>query len=387
MQTILNQNGVNQPQVDDNNPQDVDEQVVDAQMDINPYEAFGSREEYEKASQEFFKGMTDEEFEKAFEEETQKRKRGRPRKVQQPEPTPQSNDKPEQPINQDNTQTNEVVNEPEPTTEKVEEPKSDKIKIRAVGRDFDFTIDELKTLASKGIDYTTKLQKISPYRKAISAMEENGITQEDIFQLIEMKKGNRDAIGAFTKKHNIALSDIEQGEQNALQYQPNSYGNEYSDLQEIDRELSTSMDRVNYDKMCNFVNKLDKVSQDFFVNQPDALRILADDINSGMFDKIKNEMDKDFYLGNYDKSLPILQTYINTNNKLKAIMQPNKESVKQVNNQNANPQQVDKSKLGLTGTSNASTNVNKNNVIDLIDENMSDEEFSRLYKEVLGMDF
>lgn len=398
----LNQNGVNQPQVDDNKPQD-----IDTGGDINPYKAFGSRDDYENASEEFFKNMTDEDFDKMFEEETQKRKRGRPRKIQEnvepqkniddnqqdtKQDNPQNNDDSNQSddnqgdLNQNNDEANDLNQSNDEPKYNPEEEKNDKIKLRAVGRDFDFTLDELKTLASKGIDYTTKLQKIAPYRKAISAMEENGITQEDIFQLIEMKKGNKDAIGAFTKKHNIAISDIEQGEQNAQTYQPNSYGNEYNDLQEIDKELSQSMNNVNYNKMCDFVNKLDKVSQDFFINQPEALRILADDINSGMFDKIKNEMDKNFYLGNYDKNLPILQTYINTNNKLKAIMQPNRESVKQVNNQNTNPQ-MDKSKLGLTGTTNTSTNVNKNKVIDLIDENMSDEEFSQLYKQVLGIDF
>lgn len=398
MQTILNQNGVNQPQVDDNNPQDIDSNNVDVNMDESPYKAFGSREAYNEASNQFFEGMSNEEFEEAFKEVT-KPKRGRPRKVQQQVDNPTDdnqvvdNQPQQEPIpSQEPQQDKPIVDENTPVDnqqvdEKPIEQKEEKIKLRAVGKDFDFTMDELKTLASKGIDYTTKLQKIAPFRKAISAMEENGITQEDIFQLIEMKKGNKDAIGAFTKKHNIALSDIEQGEQNAQQYQPNSYGNEYSELNEIDAELSQSMDKVNYDKMCNFVNKLDKTSQDFFINQPEALRILADDINTGMFDKIKMEMDKDFYLGNYDKSLPTLQRYINTNNKLKAIMPNNKESVNQVNNQSTNPQQVDKSKLGLTGTSNTSANANNNRVIDLIDENMSDEDFKSLYKEVFGVDF
>lgn len=392
MSQILNQNGVNQQQVDDNNPQDIDTNVVDANEGVSPYQAFGSRDDYNNAEEEFFKDMTDEDFDKAMEEMVSKPKRGRPKKVKEPIDDDKQTDNPvvNEPI--DNQQ---VDNQPQPTNNDTQvnqpEPKQEepnyKIKIRAVGKDFDFTIDELKTLASKGIDYTTKLQKISPYRKAISAMEENGITQEDIFQLIEMKKGNKDAIGAFTKKHNIALSDIEQGEQNASQYQPNSYGNEYSELNEIDRELSQSMEQPYYNKMVDFVNKLDKTSQDFFINNPEALRILADDVNTGMFDKIKTEMDKDYYLGNYDKSLPILQRYINTNNKLKATMQNNKASVDKVNNQNTNPQQVDKSKLGLTGTSNTSSNGNNNKVIDLIDENMSDEDFNRLYEEIFGEKF
>lgn len=392
MSQILNQNGVNQQQVDDNNPQDIDTNVVDDDEGTNPYQSFGSRENYNDASEEFFKDMSDEDFDKAMEEMITKPKRGRPKKVKEPQT---DNQVPNQQQVDNSTDNKQVDTKQEPTNdnpqdnqpEQKQEESSDKIKIRAVGKDFDFTIDELKTLASKGIDYTTKLQKISPYRKAISAMEENGITQEDIFQLIEMKKGNKDAIGAFTKKHNIALSDIEQGEQNASQYQPNSYGNEYSELNEIDRELSQSMEQPHYNKMVDFVNKLDKTSQDFFINNPEALRVLADDVNTGMFDKIKTEMDKDYYLGNYDKSLPILQRYINTNNKLKATMQNNKASVGQVNNQNTNPQQVDKSKLGLTGTSNTSSNGNNNKVIDLIDENISDEDFNRLYEEIFGVKF
>ena len=89
--------------------------------------------------------------------------------------------------------TTEDPNVP-PTDESTPESKGEEVqapttyKIKANGLEYDFTIDEMQMLASKGMDYTKKMQVIAPYRKTIDAIQENGITQDDINLFIVIKK-------------------------------------------------------------------------------------------------------------------------------------------------------------------------------------------------------
>lgn len=248
-------------------------------------------------------------------------------------------------------------------------------KVRANGQDFDFTIDDLKLMASKGVNYTQKLQKLAPYRKMLSAIEEDGITEADINQFIEMRKGNKDAIGAFTKKYNIALSDIEEGEK-ATNYHPQSYGREPTPLSEVDTELAASMNPQNYQRMCNFFNKeLDNDSVNFFVENPEALRNLSNDIESGMFEQIRQQINKGDMLDKYKKGVSFIQKYIYEARQLEEV-----RNNQQVQQQPIVEEEIDKTKLGLSGTRNIPDKTSK--VINSINE-LDDEEYKAWYKKVM----
>lgn len=57
-------------------------------------------------------------------------------------------------------------------------------------------LDELVKLATQGLDYTKKTQMLSPYRQRIKTMEANGITEEDLVLLKDIKGGD---VTAFKK--------------------------------------------------------------------------------------------------------------------------------------------------------------------------------------------
>lgn len=280
-------------------------------------------------------------------------------------------------------QEEETSNEEESTDEKVDDTEKPIVKtrqkrqykVRANGQDFDFTIDDLKLMASKGVNYTQKLQKLAPFRKMLSAIEDNGINEEEINQFIEMRKGNKEAIGAFTKKYNISLSDIEEGEK-VENYKPQEYGKEPTALNDIDQELSLSMDSRNYQKMCNFFNKeLDNDSIKFFVDNPEALRQLSADIESGDFDNIRREIQKGEMLDKYKSGVSFMQKYIY---EARLLNETTKEEEKQTI-QEEKPE-IDKTKLGITGTKNIADNTKK--VINSIDE-IDDEEYIAWKKKLM----
>ena len=288
-----------------------------------------------------------------------------------------------------NNQTQEVVEEQveDKAEDSVEEPSADEkpkvrqkrqYKVKANGEEFDVSIDEMKLLASKGINYTQKLQKLSPFRKMLSAIEDAGITENEINQFIEMRKGNKDAIGAFTKKYNIALSDIEEGEK-AENYQPKQYGREQTPLNDIDQELFLSMNKNNYDRMVNFFNReLDNASVQFFMDNPEALRILANDIETGNFDVIRKEIRLGDSADRYKPGVSFMDKY-----RYEAIQLEEARKQRVAKPQQASlgqQQQVDKTKLGISGTKNIPDNTKK--VINSIDE-IDDEDYIAWKKKLM----
>lgn len=282
--------------------------------------------------------------------------------------------KQEQSDEEEPTQEETSSDNPQQPTTKTRQKRQ--YKIRANGQDFDFTIDDLKLMASKGVNYTQKLQKLAPFRKMLSAIEDEGITEADINQFIEMRKGNKDAIGAFTKKHNIALSDIEEGEK-ATNYRPQSYGREPTPLNEVDTELAASMNPQNYDKMCRFFNnELDNDSVNFFVENPEALRNLSNDIESGVFEQIRQEIRKGDMLDKYKKGVPFIQKYIYEAKKI----EESKNNQQVTQQQTIGEKEIDKTQLGLSGTRNIPDKTNK--VINSINE-LDDEEYQAWYKKVM----
>lgn len=398
---VTNQEGLNQPQVDDNQPSQVGQQV---ELQVSPEVQAQSRSQ---ARDQFFASMNSDNIEEALaqmeagiyeqDEPQPEKKEGDDNGVQEQvrreeeevndtsdeEPKTKLGEAPKD-IQADKAEKQEEV-QPEP------EPERRKYKIKAQGKEWEYDLDQVKLLASKGIDYTKKLQALSPYRKMINAVSENGITEDDINQLIEMKKGNKEAIGAFTKKYNIALSDIEEGEANAQNYRPQSYGREYSELQEIDAEIrsmipnGTYLNQSQYDNMVNFFNNtLTNADRELFEQNPQALHILANDFKTGMFDRTMQEVERLDNIEYYKRGVRLIDKYIDVNNKITASIKNNKGVQQAVSNQQA-PQQssVDKSKLGLTGTNGVAPKSAQAQVM----EDLTDEEFEKFFKQTMGVEY
>lgn len=199
--------------------------------------------------------------------------------------------------------------EEEPTTPNdalVEEPTNNEVtyKIKANGQEFDFTLDELKMLAPKAMDYTKKTQALAPYRRTIQAMEENGISPKDINLLIDMKKGNKEAFASFMKEQNIDAFDLPDESHN---YVPNEYGKDPS-IEQRDMVLKEiAEDRENLDKVKGALDNLDPESKSFLFENPNLLKGLHIDVKNGMYDKLMPQAIKYSALDGNTK--PILEYY------------------------------------------------------------------------------
>ena len=211
----------------------------------------------------------------------------------------ESNDEPDdkQP-KEDNTEQNEP------------EVKTELYKLRADGQDLELTVDELKILASKGINYGRKTRELAPWRKQISAIQEANLSQEDLSMMIDAFKGDKGAIGKLFEKNGIDPLEYEKPEQT---YVPRKYGKNDTELQIQDVVDSISKDAEYERTQKVLTSEWDERSWTQLVdslNDP-SMRLrngatliegLHIDIKNGMYDKIMPIAKKMKLFGGNNKS-------------------------------------------------------------------------------------
>lgn len=180
----------------------------------------------------------------------------------------------------------------EETSEKSEEEKVIKAitkKFKANGQEFEFTQEEVmeqfETVFGKAMDYTQKMQKIAPYRKMISALEQEGITQDQLNIALDALKGNKDALQEIMKINEIDTYDLN-SEEESNPYTPTDYGKNEGQLAieevtgriEGDPEYKITVDVVD--------NQWDQPSRQILADNPTMIEGLHYDIKSGLYDKV-----------------------------------------------------------------------------------------------------
>jgi len=200
--------------------------------------------------------------------------------------TPDEEEEPETEEVEDNSEDEEdEVAEPEVEEQKAE-PK--KYQYRANGQEFEFTEDEVLSQFGKvfgqSMDYTKKMQAIAPYRKMISALEEEKLTEDDMNLMIDALKGNKEAITSLVKRADVDVLDLDLEKES--DYVPTSYGREESEL-----KVQEVIDQIAADKEFPITQHVvadqwDNASRDVFAQNPELIKELHVDVVNGTFDKV-----------------------------------------------------------------------------------------------------
>jgi hypothetical protein len=162
--------------------------------------------------------------------------------------------------------------------------------IKADGTEFEFTTEELKLMASKGINYTKKMQEMAKWKRPISILAENNLTENDLNLMVDVLKGDKDAISTILKRTGVdALElDVEQAEK----YQPKQYGKSdlVLDIEEVEARISRDPEYTITRHVVS--NQWDEVSQIELAKNPEQIEELHVDIKNGTFDKVSPIMIK-----------------------------------------------------------------------------------------------
>ena len=185
--------------------------------------------------------------------------------------------------------------EPEATeeAEQIEAQPTPKHKFKANGKEYEFSEDEVREqfpkIFGQAMDYTKKMQAIKPWRKTIDAIEGAQLSHDDVSLMIDVLKGDKDAVAAVLKRTGVdALElDIEQS-----RYVPKDYGRDDKALavKDVIEEISGD---VEYNTTYKILSKeWDDGSFREMTSDPELIKLLHIDVKSGMYDRVQPIAEK-----------------------------------------------------------------------------------------------
>lgn len=201
---------------------------------------------------------------------------------------PETEDAPEKEIEASEEESKEEVSQL---------PKEVLQPLRAAGRDFEVkSVAELRKLAQFGIDYTKKMQALSPNLKLMKMLENNGLLDETkLSYLIDLDKKNPEAVAKLIQDSGHDALDLD--EDKAKGYKPNSYTVDDKQmaldtiLQDLEgsQGFQTTIDTVG--------NKWDTKSKQVVLDNPQMLKDINQHVESGVFQMVQDEITRQKTLG------------------------------------------------------------------------------------------
>jgi hypothetical protein len=175
----------------------------------------------------------------------------------------------------------------------VDEQPIQRQKFKANGREYEFTDEEMRTqfpkIFGQAMDYTRKMQALKPHRKTVDAIEQAKLTHDDVNLMIDVLKGDKDAISEVMRRTGVDAIDLEAEDSS---YVAKDYGRDDTALAIKDVIDDISADRE-YVTTENILSKQwDDSSWDRVSKDPELIRLLHVDVKSGMYDKVQPIAEK-----------------------------------------------------------------------------------------------
>ena len=181
----------------------------------------------------------------------------------------------------------------EDINDEIAQKEQQELVFKANGREFKFTQDEMleqfPKIFGQAMDYTKKTQAMKPWRKTIDAIEQAKLGHEDINLMIDVMKGNKEAIAEVMKRTGVDSLEIDT--ENS-KYTPNDYGRDDKAL-----AIKDIVEEISVDKEYEITHRVlskewDENSFREMTEDPDLIRLLHVDVKTGMFDKVQPIADK-----------------------------------------------------------------------------------------------
>ena len=290
---------------------------------------------------------------------------------------------------QDTVDEQPTEEEPKPTEDTHKVPT---FRLKADGTEFELTENELKQLASKGMNYTKKMQDIKEYREHVSAIKEAALSKDDINLMIDVLKGDKDALATVMKRTGVDALDVDV--ENS-KYVPKNYGRNEVEL-EIEEVVETISRDPEYVTTKHIISSnWDKQSQMEFVKDPVKIAKLHEDVKNGIFDQVVPMMLKKKALDGARKS--DIEYYIEAGtdyyqNKAReaynaSVIEAEKArkqaEIKAVKEQEAKRSVVTETASKRKAATMTKPKTAKRSIDDYLNTAMSDEEFSKLMEKAI----
>lgn len=207
----------------------------------------------------------------------------------------------------DTTQGNEESNpksKPAQSSEVVEQPvdyeaayKQLTAPFKANGREIQVqSVEDAVALMQMGANYNKKMAALKPNLKLMKLLENNGLLNEEKLSfLIDLEKKNPDAISKLIKDSGVDPLDLDAP--NVGDYKPTRHTVDDREL-ELDAVLDEIQETPSYTRTLDVVsNQWDASSKNVIANSPQVLKIINSHVQSGVFDLIVKEVEREKMFG------------------------------------------------------------------------------------------
>lgn len=184
--------------------------------------------------------------------------------------------------------------------------------------------EEAIQLMQMGANYTKKMQQIAPQRKTLMMLEKNGIDQDTLNFLIDIKNKNPQAIAKLLKDANIDPLDVDTTSQNNYVAPNYSISDQEADWTSAINELKSNPESLETLKQ---INSWDTESINQLAQEPNTLYELDKQRQEGTYDYIMQEIDRAKTLGYIDPNMPMLQAYLEVGSNLARQMEARSQPV------------------------------------------------------------
>jgi len=142
-------------------------------------------------------------------------------------------------------------------------------------------------LIQMGANYNKKMQEIKPALGVVQALKEAELldNQEKLNQLIDIAKGDKEALKSFIKQSNLDLSEIDDEEE--TEYKPKQHIPSEKEV-EFNQIIQDLKENGDYDIVIQEISKdfMNDKSSEIISENPRLLEALRNDIKSGIYNKV-----------------------------------------------------------------------------------------------------
>jgi hypothetical protein len=180
---------------------------------------------------------------------------------------------------------------------------------KADGRDMQVrTPEDVIRLMQMGVNYSRRMQEMKPLRAQDQMLKSNGLNDpEKLNFLIDLSKGNKEAIKKLLKDHQIDPVDIDTSSEDTP-YQANNYQGDPKDLAFDDAIKETLAQEGGRDLIADINKDWDNTSKEALRDQPTIFQNILAQKRSGVYSKIKTELEYQRTMG-FLTDVPFLQAY------------------------------------------------------------------------------
>ena len=232
------------------------------------------------------------------------------------------------------------------------------------------SVEDIISLMQMGANYTKKMQLMAPMKKVVQSLDNAKIDEQELNFLIDVSKGDKEAIKQLLIKHKIDPLEIDLDGDNTYSPRNNIASDEDVEFNDTLMDIHDSLPKIQ--EILN--NTWDDNSKKAILKDPRLMRALHEEVQMGRFDEVQKRLEAEKTFGRY-RGVSDVNAYIDLVSKMEQERMKTKTQPETLTRTESTKKIPDKSKAAPTKgkTSKSSSSLTAKDLL-----SMSDDEFNKL---------